>query len=41
MFLTLELLPMLEEKNNSRVVTVTSGVQYFGEIKWDDLQGNY
>ena len=30
MFLTLELLPMLEEKNNSRVVTVTSGVQYFG-----------
>ena len=40
MFLTLELLPMLEEKNNSRVVTVTSGVQYFGKIQWDDLQGN-
>ncbi len=40
MCLTLELLPMLEEKNNSRVVTVTSGVQYFGKIKWDDLQGN-
>ncbi|WP_269606341.1 oxidoreductase [Prochlorococcus marinus] len=40
MFLTLELLPILEEKNNSRVVTVTSGVQYFGVIKWDDLQGN-
>ena len=40
MSLTLELLPMLEEKNNSRVVTVTSGVQYFGEIKWNDLQGN-
>ena len=40
MFLTLELLPLLKEKTNSRVVTVTSGVQYFGEIKWDDLQGN-
>ena len=40
MFLTLELLPMLKEKNNSRVVTVTSGVQYFGKIQWDDLQGN-
>jgi protochlorophyllide reductase len=40
MFLTLKLLPMLEEKNNSRVVTVTSGVQYFGKIQWDDLQGN-
>ena len=40
MYLTLELLPMLEEKNNSRVVTVTSGVQYFGKIKWEDLQGN-
>ena len=40
MFLTLELLPMLKEKKNSRVVTVTSGVQYFGKIQWDDLQGN-
>ena len=41
MFLTLNLLPMLEEKDNSRVVTVTSGVQYFGKIQWDDLQGNH
>ena len=40
MSLTLELLPMLERNNNSRVVTVTSGVQYFGKIQWDDLQGN-
>tara|TARA_B100000700_G_scaffold319166_1_gene413829 strand:+ start:797 stop:1702 length:906 start_codon:yes stop_codon:yes gene_type:complete len=40
MLLTLELLPMLKENNSSRVVTVTSGVQYFGKIKWDDLQGN-
>ena len=39
MFLTLELLPILKENNNSRVVTVTSGVQYFGKIQWDDLQG--
>ena len=41
MYLTLELLPMLEEGKNSRVVTVTSGVQYFGKIKWDDLNGNH
>ena len=40
MSLTLELLPMLEKNNNSRVVTVTSGVQYFGKIQWNDLQGN-
>ena len=41
MFLTMELLPMIEERDNSRVVTVTSGVQYFGKIQWDDLQGNH
>ena len=40
MLLTLELLPMLNEKKNSRVITVTSGVQYFGKIQWDDLHGN-
>ena len=40
MYLTMELLPMLEENNNSRVVTVTSGVQYFGKIQWNDIQGN-
>ena len=39
MYLTLELLPILNERNNSRVVTVTSGVQYFGKIEWGDLQG--
>ena len=39
MLLTLKLLPMLNEKMNSRVVTVTSGVQYFGKIEWNDLQG--
>ncbi|WP_269610948.1 oxidoreductase [Prochlorococcus marinus] len=40
MSLTMELLPMLKDKSNSRVVTVTSGVQYFGKIQWNDLQGN-
>ena len=40
MFLTLEMLPLLSMRNDSRVVTVTSGVQYFGKIQWDDLQGN-
>ena len=40
MYLTMELLPMLEEKNNSRVVTVTSGVQYFGKIQFNDLHGS-
>tara|TARA_Y100001968_G_scaffold129860_1_gene118568 strand:+ start:2022 stop:2924 length:903 start_codon:yes stop_codon:yes gene_type:complete len=40
MCLTLELLPLLEKKENSRVVTVTSGVQYFGRIKWNDIHGN-
>tara|TARA_B100001250_G_C19776324_1_gene779713 strand:+ start:994 stop:1905 length:912 start_codon:yes stop_codon:yes gene_type:complete len=39
MSLSIKLLPMLNEKHNSRIVTVTSGVQYFGKIKWDDLQG--
>ena len=41
MLLTLKLLPMLEKKKNSRVVTVTSGVQYFGKVQWDDLHGNH
>ena len=40
MCLTLELLPMLKSKSNSRVVTVTSGVQYFGKIQWEDLHGD-
>ena len=39
MLLTLELLPILDKNNNSRVVTVTSGVQYFAKIAWEDLQG--
>ena len=39
MSLTLELLPLLKKADNARVVTVTSGVQYLGNINWNDLQG--
>ena len=39
MSLTLELLPLLKHARDARVVTVTSGVQYLGDIYWDDLQG--
>ena len=41
MFLTLQLMPLLDKNKNSRVVTVTSGVQYFGKINWGDLQGKF
>jgi protochlorophyllide reductase len=37
--LTLALLPLLAGRPDSRVVTVTSGAQYFGRIAFDDLQG--
>jgi protochlorophyllide reductase len=37
--LTLALLPLLAGRADSRVVTVTSGAQYFGRIAFDDLQG--
>ncbi len=37
--LTLALLPLLRGRPDSRVVTVTSGAQYFGRIRFDDLQG--
>jgi protochlorophyllide reductase len=37
--LTTALLPLLDERPGSRVVTVTSGAQYFGRIAFDDLQG--
>jgi protochlorophyllide reductase len=36
--LTLALLPLLEGQPDARVVTVTSGAQYFGRIAFDDLQ---
>jgi protochlorophyllide reductase len=37
--LTLLLLPLLRRRPGARVVTVTSGAQYFGRIPFDDLQG--
>ena len=36
MALTLQLLPLMQGRNVARVVTVTSGAQYFGRIRWDD-----
>ena len=39
MALTNNLMPLIEKTKESRVVTVTSGAQYFGRINWDDLQG--
>ena len=37
--LTLALLPLLRGRPDSRVVSVTSGAQYFGRIAFEDLQG--
>jgi protochlorophyllide reductase len=37
--LTTALLPLLRGRSDARVVTVTSGAQYFGRIAFDDLQG--
>lgn len=37
--LTLALLPLLHGRPDARVVSVTSGAQYFGRIAFDDLQG--
>ena len=36
MALTLQLLPLMQSRHDTRVVTVTSGAQYFGKIRWDD-----
>ena len=36
--LTMALLPLLRSRPGSRVVSVTSGAQYFGRIAFDDLQ---
>jgi len=42
MLLTLKLLPLLEKKENSRIVTVTSGAQFFGKGGWENLKAeNY
>jgi protochlorophyllide reductase len=37
--LSLALLPLLRGRPDARVVTVSSGAQYFGKIDFDDLQG--
>ncbi|CAK6696941.1 oxidoreductase [Synechococcus sp. CBW1107] len=36
--LTTALLPLMEGRADARVVTVTSGAQYFGKLAFDDLQ---
>ena len=36
MALTQALLPLMQNRPAPRVVTVTSGAQYFGKIRWDD-----
>ena len=39
MALTQALLPLLQNRPDPRVVTVTSGAQYFGKIRWDAPAG--
>ncbi len=39
MALTIDLLPLMEQQRDPRVVTVSSGAQYFGQIAWDDPNG--
>ena len=42
MLLTLKLLPIIEKKEDSRIVTVTSGAQFFGKVGWKNLKAeNY
>ena len=42
MLLTLKFLPLIEKKENSRIVTVTSGAQFFGKVGWNNLKAeNY
>ena len=37
MALTQGLFPLMASQTDARIVTVTSGAQYFGAIRWDDL----
>ncbi len=39
MALTIGLLPLLAQQLHGRVVTVSSGAQYMGQINWEDLHG--
>ena len=42
MLLTLKFIPLIEKKENSRIVTVTSGAQFFGKVGWNNLKAeNY
>ena len=42
MLLTLKLLPLIEKHEKSRIVTVTSGAQFFGKVGWNNLKAeNY
>ena len=42
MLLTIKLLPSIERKDKSRIVTVTSGAQFFGKVGWNNLKAeNY
>tara|TARA_A100000164_G_scaffold364862_1_gene383704 strand:- start:7 stop:936 length:930 start_codon:yes stop_codon:yes gene_type:complete len=42
MLLTIKFLPLIEKTANSRIVTVTSGAQFFGKVGWDNLKAeNY
>ena len=42
MLLTMNLLPLIEKKEGSRVVTITSGAQFFGKVGWQNLKSeNY
>ena len=38
MLLTLKLLPLIEKVEKSRVVTITSGAQFFGRANWNNLK---
>ncbi len=38
MLLTLKLIPLIEKIKNARIVTVTSGAQFFGKVGWDNLK---
>ena len=40
MLLTNNLLKLINKSSGSRIVTVTSAIQYLGEINWNDLQGS-
>ena len=42
MLLTLKLLPIIEKYDNARIVTITSGAQFFGKGNWSNLKAeNY